>query len=178
MWERLSIDDQPLSVVVGEMRLDEAVLSFLTFAAGGLMTCLAALADLFLVVLELALALAIKLATGVYSQLLCRFTQARQGRARSHLVFRSTHSRQDRVGLLRLCLAFTCSPLPALSAMGSLEEAAKPSYGIPCSPSPALIPGPVPASSSKVGRTAGASAGRAAANMGPPLKTDCSRPAM
>jgi hypothetical protein len=163
--------------VVGEMRLDEAVLSFLTFAGGGLMTCLAALPDLLLVVLELALALAIRLATGVYSQLLCRFTQARQGRARSHLVFRSTHSRHDRVGLLRFCLAFTCPPLLPSSAMGSLE-AANPSYCIPCSPSSWLIPVPATALSSKAGGIAGASAGRAAANMGPPLKAVCSRPAM
>lgn len=160
------------------MRLDEAVLSFLTFAGGGLMTCLAALADLLLVVLELALALAIKLATGVYSQLLCRFTQARQGRARSHLVFRSTHSKQDRVGLLRFCFVFTRPPLPPSSAVARSLEAVKPSYCSPSSLSPALIPVPVPASLSEAGGIAGASAGRAAANMGPPLKTDCSRPAM
>jgi len=161
------------------MRLEEVVLSFLALAAGGLMTCLAALADLLLVTPELALALAIRLATGVYSQLLCRFTQARQGRARSHFVLRSTHSRQDSVGLLRFCLAFTCTPLsPPPSAVGSLEDGARPSYCIPGSPLSASVPVLVPASSSKIGRAAGASVGRAAATVGPPLKTVDSRRSM
>ena len=108
--ERPSIDDQPLSVVFvvdGEMRLD-ALLAFLAFA-GGLVTYLAFAEPLPVLV---ALALAIRFATAVYSQLLCLFTQARQGRALSHLVLRSTHSRHDSVGLLRFCLTFTCSPSP------------------------------------------------------------------
>ena len=46
----------------------------------------------------------IRLATAVYAHGLCRLTQARHGRARSHFVFRSTHSRHDSVGLLRFCL--------------------------------------------------------------------------
>jgi hypothetical protein len=108
MCGRLSIDDQPLSVVfdvVGEIRLD-ALLTLLAFT-DGLVTYLA-LPELLPALV--ALALAIRFATAVYSQLLCRFTQARQGRARSHLVFRSTHSRQDNVGLLRFCFTFVCSP--------------------------------------------------------------------
>jgi hypothetical protein len=122
------MDDQPLSVVVvvdGEMRFD-ALLTFLAFA-GGLVTYLA-LPELLLPVL-VALALAIRFATAVYSQLLCLFTQARQGRALSHFVLRSTHSKHESVGLLRFCLAFACSPSAEVVCeaplAAALPEAAK-----------------------------------------------------
>lgn len=57
---------------------------------------------------------AIILATAVYSHVLCRLAQARQGFPRSHLVFRSTHSKHDSVGLLRFCLGFGGFSMPLL----------------------------------------------------------------
>lgn len=62
--------------------------------------------------------------TAVYSHALCRFTQARHGRARSHFVLRSTHSKHDRVGLFRFCFGFEkVSPPSAGVLLSSLLTA-------------------------------------------------------
>lgn len=70
---------------------------------------------------------AMRLATAVYSQPDCLLTHARQGRPRSHLVFLSTHSRHESVGLFRFCLGLTLCPRAsglALVAGGEVRVAA------------------------------------------------------
>lgn len=93
-------------MVIGEVWL-EALLIFLIFV-GGLVIHRALLPEPSLPFLEASM-----LATGVYSQLDCRLTQAMHGRPRSHFVLRSTHSRHDSVGLLRFCFGFALG-VPAL----------------------------------------------------------------
>ena len=75
-----SIVAQPLSVVTGEVSVDELVLP-LRILLCGFATYRALLFAPFA-----RSAVAIMFATGVYSQPLDRFTHARHGRPRSHLV--------------------------------------------------------------------------------------------
>ena len=107
-WARFSILAHPLSAG-GELALRDAVLPF-RILLGGFVTNLALLLGPFLRSAE-----AMRLATAVYWQFDCRLTQAKHGRLRSHFVLRSTHSRHDKVGLLRFCFG-----LAGLSSEASL----------------------------------------------------------
>lgn len=108
-----SMVDQPLSVTEGEVKLAEGDVTLtLVFRIllEGFVTYRALLVP-FLRSDE-----AIRFATAVNSQFDWRFTQARQGLPLSHLVFLSTHSRQERVGLLRFCFGLIRGwpPFPAV----------------------------------------------------------------